>query len=95
MVIITGADALATQGARASATMILAMLNRNNSVPARWCLRPVSTGQDIRGYCCKYKEVFPKTGLIQLNAQTFQNGNACFAGRNTISTAPTSQLLSL
>ena len=28
-----GADVLATQGATASATMILAMLNRNNSVP--------------------------------------------------------------
>ena len=31
---IMGADVLATQGARTSATMILTMLNRNNSVPA-------------------------------------------------------------
>ena len=30
---IMGADVQATQGARASATMILAMLNRNNTVP--------------------------------------------------------------
>ena len=30
-----GADVLATQGARASATMIFIMLNRINSVPAR------------------------------------------------------------
>ena len=30
-----GADAQATQGAMASATMILIMLDRNNSVPAR------------------------------------------------------------
>ena len=29
------ADVLATQGTRASATMISTMLNRNNSVPAR------------------------------------------------------------
>ena len=33
---ITGDDVLATQGARTSATMILTMLNMNNSVPARW-----------------------------------------------------------
>ena len=33
-----GADVLATQGARASATMIFIMLNRNNSFPARWGL---------------------------------------------------------
>ena len=32
---IMGVDVLATQGARASATMILAVLNRINSVPAR------------------------------------------------------------
>ena len=32
---IMGADGLATQGARASATTILTMLKRNNSVPAR------------------------------------------------------------
>ena len=32
---IMGADALAMQGATASATMILSMLNRNHSVPAR------------------------------------------------------------
>ena len=31
---IMGADVLATQGARALATMILSMLNQNNSVPA-------------------------------------------------------------
>ena len=35
IVIIVGADVLATQGARASVTMILIMSNRNNSVPAR------------------------------------------------------------
>ena len=34
MVNIMGADVLATQGARASATMIFTMLNRINSVPA-------------------------------------------------------------
>ena len=32
---IMGTDVLAIQGARASATMILTMLNRNNLVPAR------------------------------------------------------------
>ena len=32
------ADILATQGARASAAMILTELNRDNSVPARWGL---------------------------------------------------------
>ena len=32
---IMGADVLATQGARVSASMILTMLNRNNLVPAR------------------------------------------------------------
>ena len=31
-----GADVLATQGAMAAATVILTMLNRNNSVPARF-----------------------------------------------------------
>ena len=36
---IVGADVLATQGARASATMLLTMLNRNNSVPIRWELK--------------------------------------------------------
>ena len=36
---IMGADVLATQGARASATMILSVLNRNNSVPAHLGLR--------------------------------------------------------
>ena len=35
MVNIMGADVLATQGARASVTMILFMLNRINLVPAR------------------------------------------------------------
>ena len=35
MVNIMGADDLATQGARASATMILAQLNQDNSFPAR------------------------------------------------------------
>ena len=35
---IMGADVLATRGVRASATMILTMLNRNNSVPAREAL---------------------------------------------------------
>ena len=34
MVNIMGADVLATQGAMASATMILTMLNQINSVPA-------------------------------------------------------------
>ena len=34
MVSIMGADVLATQGASASATIILIMLNRNNPVPA-------------------------------------------------------------
>ena len=34
MVKIMGADVLVMQGAMASATMILTMLNRNNSVPA-------------------------------------------------------------
>ena len=29
-----GAEVLAMQGARASATMLLVMLNRNNSIPA-------------------------------------------------------------
>ena len=33
-----GPDVLATQGARASTTMLLAVLNRNNSMPARWGL---------------------------------------------------------
>ena len=33
-----GADVLVTQGARASTTMKLSMLNWNNSVPARWLL---------------------------------------------------------
>ena len=32
---VMGADVLATQGTRASATMIVIMLNRINSVPAR------------------------------------------------------------
>ena len=32
---IMGADVLATQGARVSATMMLTMLNRINSVPVR------------------------------------------------------------
>ena len=32
---IMGVDVLATQGARASVTMILTILNRNNSVPTR------------------------------------------------------------
>ena len=36
MVNIMGAGGLATQGARASATMILTSLNRDNAVPARW-----------------------------------------------------------
>ena len=35
MVYIIGADVLATQGARASAKMILTKLNRDNSVPER------------------------------------------------------------
>ena len=35
MVSIMGADVLATQGAKALATMILTMLNRNNSAPTR------------------------------------------------------------
>ena len=35
---IMGADVLATQGARASATMKLAVLTWNNFVPARWGL---------------------------------------------------------
>ena len=33
-----GANVLATQGARASTIMVLAMLKRNNWVPARWGL---------------------------------------------------------
>ena len=33
------ADVLVTQGARASATMILTLLNQDNSVPARWGLK--------------------------------------------------------
>ena len=36
--ILMGADVLATQRARTSATIIFAMLNRNNSVPARYGL---------------------------------------------------------
>ena len=35
MVNIMGADVLATQGTRASATMIMTMLNLINSVPTR------------------------------------------------------------
>ena len=35
---IMGADVLATQGARASATMVLTVFNQINSVPARWGL---------------------------------------------------------
>ena len=35
MVNIMGADVLATQGARASATMIFTLLNQINLVPAR------------------------------------------------------------
>ena len=35
---IIGADVLATQGARASATTILTMFNQSNLVPARWGL---------------------------------------------------------
>ena len=33
------AEVLATQGARASATMILTMLNQINAAPARYALR--------------------------------------------------------
>ena len=56
VVSIMGADALANQGARASAPLILTMLNRNNSVPGhtmdmlwekfQWilplCMKPIS-----------------------------------------------------
>ena len=35
MVNIMGADILVTQGARASATMLFALLDRINSIPAR------------------------------------------------------------
>ena len=36
-----GADVLATQGARASATMIFTLLNRINSIPAKPLSEPM------------------------------------------------------
>ena len=41
---ILGADALATPGARASATLILTLLNGDNSIPSRQELRQVAFG---------------------------------------------------
>ena len=45
---IMDADVLATQGARASATMILTLLNRSNLVPTYWGLNVILNGGSIR-----------------------------------------------
>ena len=41
------ADVLVTQGARASATMILTLLNRDYSVPARWGLKALQNADSV------------------------------------------------
>ena len=73
-----GADDLATTGTRALATMVLTMLNRNNSFLARWGLinRTVTYGQlEV----CLYVTVLIWHGihLVRWNLRNHQYASSC------------------
>ena len=62
---IMGADDLATQGARASATMILTMLDRINSVPARLGSIGIDVGINRLIWCISHRQFGKKTVRLQ------------------------------
>ena len=63
-----GADVLATQGARASGTMIITKFNRNNSVPVRWGLILIFPfNQMSKSWVATW---FPSTGTEAANTQS-------------------------
>ena len=58
---IMGSDVLATQGDKASAAMILPLLNRVTSVPARWGLTPVQYYGQNANACNGWGNIFTLT----------------------------------